>query len=94
MRIAVIILTLMFSSSAFGECYTNSNGHLVCNNEKQAGGYNANNGNAWKAEKNQNGVTTTQTSAGGKAKTKNGKGVYKSPNGKTCYKTPNSNGCL
>ncbi len=75
MRIAVIILTLMiFSSSAFAECTTNAFSRTVCSNGEQAGGYNANTGNAWKSEKAANGVATTQTSAGGKAKTKNGKG--------------------
>jgi hypothetical protein len=38
-------------------------------------------------------ATVTQTSRGGRAKTKNGKGVYQSPNGKNCYKTANSHGC-
>jgi hypothetical protein len=38
------------------------------------------------AQKNQNGVTTTQTSQGGKAKTKNGMGVAEGPNGTTCAK--------
>jgi hypothetical protein len=94
MRIAVIILTLVvFASSASAECYTNARGRYVCSNGQEAGGYNANTGNAWKSEKNQNGVATTQTSAGGKAKTKNGKGVYQSPTGKDCYKTAYHHGC-
>ena len=94
MRIAAIILTLMvFSTSAFAECYTNARGRVVCSNGAQAGGYNARTGNAWKSEKNQNGVATTQTSKGGEAKTKNGKGVYQSPDGKNCYKTANNYGC-
>jgi hypothetical protein len=96
MRILVIILTLTlmgFSSNAFAECTTNARGHTVCSNGEEAGGYNAKTGNAWKSEKNQAGVTTTQTSAGGEAKTKNGKGVYKSPSGKTCVKTANNQGC-
>jgi hypothetical protein len=94
MRILVIILTLMvFSSSAFAECTTNARGRTVCSNGEEAGGYNAKTGNAWKSEKNQAGVATTQTSAGGEAKTKNGKGVYKSPSGKKCVKTANNQGC-
>jgi hypothetical protein len=94
MRIAVIILTLMmFSSGALAECTTNSYGRTECNNGEQAGGYNANTGNAWKSERNQNGVATTRTSRGGRAKTKNGKGAYQSPNGKNCYKTANNHGC-
>jgi hypothetical protein len=94
MRILLIILTLtMLSTSAFAECYQNSYGRTECNNGEQAGGYNSNTGTAWKSEKNQNGVATTQTSRGGRAKTKNGKGVYQSPNGKNCYKTANSHGC-
>ena len=94
MRILVIILTLLvFSSSAFAECTTNARGRTVCSNGEEAGGYNAKTGNAWKSEKNQAGVATTETSAGGEAKTKNGKGVYKSPSGKKCVKTANNQGC-
>lgn len=96
MRIPVIILTLtlmVFSSSVFAECVKNARGRTVCSNGEEAGGYNARTGNAWKSEKNQAGVTTTQTSQGGEAKTKNGKGVYKSPSGKTCVKTANNQGC-
>jgi len=94
MRIAVIILALMLgSSSVYAACYTNGWGHVVCNNGQTAGGYNANSGVAWKSERNQYGVATTQTSRGGEAKTKNGKGVYKSPTGKKCYKSANSHGC-
>ena len=94
MRIAAIILTLMvFSTSAFAKCTTNAYGRVVCGNGEQAGGYNSNTGNAWKSEKNQYGVATTQTSKGGKAMTKNGKGVYHGANGKDCYKTANNQGC-
>jgi len=94
MRIALIILTLMlFSSSAFANCVTNERGRVVCSNGSEAGGYNANTGKAWKSSRNQNGVATTQTSAGGKAKTKNGKGVVHTANGKDCYKTANNYGC-
>jgi hypothetical protein len=94
MRIATIILTLMvFSSSASAECYTNARGRYVCGDGQEAGGYNAKTGNAWKSHKNQNGVATTQTSAGGEAKTKNGKGAYHSASGKDCYKTAHHHGC-
>ena len=93
-RIAVISSLLMVvSTSAFASCYTNARGRVVCNNGEQAGGYNANTGTAWKSERNSNGVATTQTSRGGEAKTKNGKGVYQSPSGKDCYKSANSHGC-
>jgi hypothetical protein len=95
MRILMIILTLMvFSSSAIAECTTNARGRLVCSNgEDAAGGVNTRTGNAWKSEKNEAGVTTTETSRGGEAKTKNGKGVYQSPSGKNCVKTANNQGC-
>jgi hypothetical protein len=83
MRILVIMVTLMlFSPSAYASCYTNEYGHVVCSNGQTAGGYNANTGTAWKSQRNQYGVATTQTSRGGEAKTKNGKGVYKSPSGR------------
>jgi len=94
MRIAMISSLLMVvSTSAFASCYTNARGRVVCNNGEQAGGYNANTGTAWKSDRNSNGVATTQTSRGGEAKTKNGKGVYESPSGKDCYKSANSHGC-
>jgi hypothetical protein len=94
MRIAALVLTLMvLSSSAFAECTTNANGRIVCSNGGEAGGYNSKTGNAWKSEKNQYGVATTQTNKGGRAKTKNGRGVYQSANGKDCYKTASSHGC-
>jgi hypothetical protein len=54
---------------------------------------NTHTGNAAVSQTNQNGVTTTQTTNGGKAKTKNGKGVYTSPNGTTCVKTADGRGC-
>jgi hypothetical protein len=84
---------MVFSSNVFAECVTNARGRTVCSNGQNAGGYNARTGNAWKSEKNEAGVTTTQTSAGGTAKTKNGKGVYTSPSGKKCIKTANNQGC-
>src|SRR5215475_993269 len=94
MRIAVIMLLLtVCSSNVFADCVKNARGRTVCSNDEKAGGYNARTGNAWKSEKNDAGVTTTQTSRGGEAKTKNGKGVYKSPSGKTCVKTANNQGC-
>jgi hypothetical protein len=94
MKIIVFVMTLMMlSSTAFGSCYTNQYGRVVCSNGENAGGYNQRTGTAWKSEKNQNGVATTQTSKGGTAKTKNGRGVYEGPNGKKCYKTANSHAC-
>ena len=94
MKIIVFVMTLMMlSSTAFGSCYTNQYGRRVCTNGENAGGYNRRTGTAWKSEKNQYGVATTQTSKGGTATTKNGKGFYESPNGKKCYKTANRHGC-
>ncbi len=94
MQITAIVLCLMLSaSSVYASCYTNAYGHVVCGNGQAAAGYNPRTGTAWKSERNQYGVATTQTSRGGEAKTKNGKGVYKSPSGKNCYKTANSHGC-
>jgi hypothetical protein len=93
MRILALLACVVFSTNAFAECSTTATGRTVCNNGQEAGGYNANTGTAWKSERNQNGVATTQTSKGGEAKTKNGKGVYQSPSGKTCMKTANNQGC-
>ena len=94
MQATVVLLTLvLFASNAHANCFTNMRGQVVCSNGDEAGGYNAKTGNAWKSQTNQNGVRTTQTSAGGEAKTKNGRGVYKSPSGKDCYKTASNHGC-
>ena len=93
MKVLFVLIAFALSSNVFAECTTNARGMTECNNGQAAGGYNPNTGNAWKAQKNQNGVTTTTTSKGGEAKTKNGKGVYKSPSGKTCYRTANGQGC-
>src|ERR1700709_2110251 len=85
MKILLMLVCIVIQTNAFAECATNARGTTECSNGQTAGGYNPNTGNAWKAQKNQNGVTTTNTSKGGEAMTKNGKGVYKSPSGKTCY---------
>jgi len=95
MRMLMIIVTLLvFASSALAECTTNARGRTVCSNgEDAAGGVNTRTGTVWKSQQNQAGVTTTETSRGGEAKTRNGKGVYQSPSGKTCVKTANNHGC-
>lgn len=84
MKTFVILACLAISSAASAEWRGNG---------EDAAGYNPRTGTAWTAQKNDNGVTTTQTSRGGKAKTKNGKGVYRAPNGKKCVKTANGQGC-
>jgi Tfp pilus assembly protein PilX len=93
MRVIAILACMLFYTNAVAECSTTATGRTVCNNGQQAGGYNPNTGNAWKSERNQNGVATTTTNRGGEAKTRNGKGVYKSPSGKTCVRTATNAGC-
>jgi hypothetical protein len=93
MKILVLLASVFICTNSFANCTTTVRGRTVCNNGQEAGGYNRSSGTAWKSEKNQAGVTTTQTSKGGEAKTRNGKGVYKSPNGKTCVKTASNQGC-
>jgi hypothetical protein len=94
MRIPVIIVLVMVcAANVSADCVKNARGRTVCSDGEKAGGYNARTGTAWKSEKNDAGVTTTETSRGGEAKTKNGKGVYKSPSGKTCVKTAHNQGC-
>ena len=95
MRIPVIIVLLMMvgATNVSAECVKNARGRTVCSGEEKAGGYNAKTGTAWKSEKNEAGITTTETSRGGEAKTKNGKGVYQSSSGKTCVKTAQGQKC-
>jgi len=93
MSMVVVLGCLASASLASAECHTTPTGRTVCDNGGNAATYNPRTGNVKKSETNQNGVTTTQSSTGGEAKTKNGKGVYKSPSGKTCVKTANGQGC-
>jgi hypothetical protein len=74
-------------------CTKNARGQTVCSDGQSAAAYNPNTGKGATANKNANGVTTTQTTAGGKSKTKNGKGVATGPNGTTCAKGANNAGC-
>jgi hypothetical protein len=93
MKKVVLITCLLFASSLFaGDCVKNRRGQTICSNGQSAVKVNPNTGTA-AAQKNSNGVTTTQTSNGGTAKTKNGKGVAQAPNGTTCVKTANNQGC-
>jgi hypothetical protein len=93
MKKLVVLAYLLISSNVFANCYTNARGVQECNNGTSARAYNPNTGNSAVAHRNAYGVTTTQTSRGGEAKTMNGKGVATGPNGKDCYKTANSHGC-
>jgi hypothetical protein len=85
----------MFTASgAFAnDCYKNMRGETICSNGQSAAAVNPNTGKAAVAQKNQNGVTTTHTSTGGQAKTKNGKGVAEGPKGTTCAKGKYNAGC-
>jgi hypothetical protein len=71
----------------------NERGKTVCSDSTTAAAVNPNTGKVAVARKNQNGVTTTQTSTGGTAKTKNGTGVAQGPDGTTCAKTTNNAAC-
>jgi hypothetical protein len=91
--IVFVMACLAFSSNAFAACARGVDGRIVCGEGAAAGGYNPNTGNAWKAETNARGVTMTETSRGGEAKTKNGMGVVQTPGGKTCAKGRYNKGC-
>lgn len=94
MKTVLALVVACFASSAFSaDCVTNSSGKTVCAANGQAVGYNAKTGTAYKSNQNDTGITTTQGTRGGEAKTKNGKGVYQSPNGTKCVKTANNHGC-
>jgi hypothetical protein len=77
---------LLASGMSAQDCVKNARGETVCGNGRTAAAVNPNTGKGAAAHKNSNGVTTTQTTNGGKAKTKNGMGVAQGPNGKTCAK--------
>jgi len=92
-HIVLVAACLALSQPAFAACARAPDGRLVCGEDAEAGGYNPNTGNAWKAETNARGVTTTETSRGGEAKTKDGMGAVQGPGGKTCVKTRRGQGC-
>src|SRR5260370_38666318 len=79
--------------SAKADCVKNARGKTVCSDGTTAAAVNPNTGKTAVAQKNQNGVTTTQTSTGGTAKTKNGTGVAQGPGGTTSPKTTNNEAC-
>lgn len=90
----LMMLCVLFASRTFAnDCVKNLRGETICSNGQTAAAVNPNTGKAAVAQKNQNGVTTTHTSSGGEAKTKNGKGVAQGPGGTTCAKGKYNSGC-
>ena len=92
-QIILLVGCFAFSSLVQAGCATMPNGKVVCGNGQEAGSYNPNTGVAKKSEAGAFGTTHTQTSRGGEAVTKNGKGVVQTPSGKTCVRTRNNQGC-
>jgi hypothetical protein len=80
---ALLMMACLFLTSGLlaQDCVKNLRGQTVCKNGQTAVAVNPNTGNAAVAHKNPNGVTTTQTSYGGEAKSKNGVGVAQGSNG-------------
>jgi hypothetical protein len=93
MKAILLVALISLSAGASGACYTNRYGKVVCENNGSAAAVNPQRGTSATATTNSNGVTTTQGSRGGEAKTRNGKGVYQAPGGATCARTANSRGC-
>jgi hypothetical protein len=94
MKVLAMMACLFLASGLLAQdCVKNARGETVCSNGQTAAAVNPNTGKAATAQKNQNGVTTTQTSGGGKAKTKNGKGAAQGPNGTKCAKGEYHQGC-
>jgi hypothetical protein len=82
MKPLLMMVGMFLASSLLAQdCVTNLRGQKVCKNGDTAVAVNPNTGNAAVAHKNSNGVTTTQTSYGGEAKSKNGVGVAEGANG-------------
>jgi hypothetical protein len=93
-KIVIALVCLAFNSAVFAGCIKNIHGEMVCSDgQGSSAGYNKRTGNAYKAETNSRGVTTTETSKGGEAKTKNGLGVVETSSGKKCVKTRRGQSC-
>ena len=94
MKVLLVMMCMFVASSLSAQdCVKNARGETVCGNGRTAAAVNPNTGRGAATHKNSNGVTTTQTTSGGKAKTKNGMGVAQGPNGKTCAKGKYEAGC-
>ena len=95
MKMLLLMVSMCLASglSAKADCVKNARGKTVCSDGTTAAAVNPNTGRGAVAQKNQNGVTTTQTRGGGTSKTKNGKGVAQGPGGTTCVKTQNNAAC-
>ena len=95
MKVILLMVSMCLASclSAKADCVKNARGKTICGDGTTAASVNPNTGRATVAQKNQNGVTTTQTRNGGTAKTKNGTGVVQGPGGTTCAKTKNNAAC-
>jgi hypothetical protein len=94
MKFSLAVMCVFLSMNlCHAGCTKNARGQTVCSDGQSAAAYNPNTGKGATANKSSNGVTTTQTTAGGKSKTKNGKGVATGPNGTTCAKGANNAGC-
>jgi hypothetical protein len=71
MKVLLMMACMCLSSSLLAQdCVKNLRGRTVCSDGQTAAAVNPNTGDAAVAEKNQNGVTTTQTSNGGESKSK------------------------
>ena len=95
MKVLLMVACMFVALGSFAQdCVTNVRGQKVCSNGQTNAAVNPRTGTAAVTEENQrNGVTTTETTRGGKAKTKNGRGVAQGPNGTTCVKGKNNEGC-
>lgn len=94
MRVLSVVACVFLATPVLAQnCVTNARGKKVCGGPNAAAAVNPNTGRTAVAQKNSNGVTTTKTSTGGQAKTKNGMGVAQGPGGTDCAKGKNHEGC-
>ena len=95
MKVLLLMVSMCLALGLFvkADCVKNARGKTVCSDGTTAAAVNPNTGKTAVAQKNQNGVTTTQTSTGGTVKSKNGTGVAQGPGGTTCAKTKNNAAC-
>jgi hypothetical protein len=92
MKVLLMMACMCFASGVFAaDCVTNLRGQTVCSNGEKAVGVNSNTGTVTTAQKYSNGVTTAQTSNGGKAaynpNTGNAAVAQKNQNGVTTTRT-------
>jgi hypothetical protein len=91
--VALALISMLFATSAFASCYTNSYGRVVCNKGAHVRVYRSHPATVWRSVRHDHEVTMTRANRGRYVTTANGNVAYRGPDGKDCYKRADRHGC-